>query len=92
MRYPNVPDQALRTAVSAAARYFLFVFGAGFILGMVRVPLLVPHLGARVAELIERQKSGDLFAEETSELSNYLHIEHVMRLAKARARQRLVST
>jgi len=29
------------------------VFGAGFILGSVRVPFLVPRLGERVAELVE---------------------------------------
>jgi hypothetical protein len=43
----------------------------------------------RVADLIHRQKSATLSAEETAELSQYLQIEHLMRLAKARARQRL---
>jgi hypothetical protein len=33
--------------------YFALVFGTGFVLGSVRVPFLVPHLGVRVAELIE---------------------------------------
>jgi len=33
--------------------YFLIVFGAGFALGLVRVPFLVPALGVRNAELIE---------------------------------------
>ncbi len=33
--------------------YFLLVFSAGFILGVVRVLLLVPVLGERNAELIE---------------------------------------
>ena len=40
----------------------------------------------QVADLIRREKSGDLTAEETSELDHYLKIEHLMRLAKARAR------
>lgn len=37
----------------AGIAYFALVFGAGFILGSIRVPLLVPRLGERIAELIE---------------------------------------
>jgi hypothetical protein len=43
----------------------------------------------RVAELIEREKMSSLSPEEKTELDHYLEIEHIMRLAKARARQRL---
>jgi hypothetical protein len=43
----------------------------------------------RVADLIAREKSSGLSADETSELDHYLRIEHLMRLAKARARQHL---
>ena len=37
----------------AAFAYFLLVFGAGFLLALVRAPLLVPRLGERWAELAE---------------------------------------
>lgn len=37
----------------AALSYFALVFGAGFLLGMIRVPFLVPWLGVRTAELLE---------------------------------------
>ena len=46
---------------------------------------------ARVADLIRRQKTASLSADETAELNQYLQIEHLMRLAKARARQRLAA-
>ena len=36
-----------------AAIYFAILFGVGFVLGLIRVPLLEPRLGLRVAELIE---------------------------------------
>ena len=41
----------------------------------------------RVWELIERRKSDGLRSEEQAELDHYMEIEHIMRLAKARARQ-----
>ena len=37
----------------AAVFYFLWVFGAGFVLGIVRVLGVVPLLGERIAELLE---------------------------------------
>ncbi len=45
----------------------------------------------RVADLIQREKSSELTAEEHTELEHYLQLEHLMRLAKARARRYLQS-
>jgi len=42
---------------------------------------------ARVAELLAREKREGLNTEEKSEMDHYAQLEHLMRLAKARARQ-----
>ena len=44
---------------------------------------------ARVAELIRREKNEGLTPEEAAELDDYIQLEHLMRLAKARARAHL---
>jgi hypothetical protein len=41
----------------------------------------------RVAELIGRSEDGLISAEERSELEDYLQLEHILIMAKARARQ-----
>src|SRR5437870_5577725 len=46
---------------------------------------------ARVRDLVAREKSTGLSAKESSELQSYLQLEHIMRLAKARARKHLDS-
>ena len=43
----------------------------------------------RVWDLLERQKTAPLPAAERAELDHYLEVEHLLRLAKARARQLL---
>ncbi len=40
----------------------------------------------RVADLIEREKTDGLPADEQAELDLYLQLEHLMRLVRARAR------
>lgn len=39
--------------LKAGALYFALVFGAGFVLGTIRILWIVPRLGTRTAELIE---------------------------------------
>jgi hypothetical protein len=39
--------------LKAGALYFALVFGAGFVLGSIRVLWVVPRLGTRMAELME---------------------------------------
>jgi hypothetical protein len=39
--------------MTAGLTYFALAFGAGFVLGSIRVPFLVPRFGERVAELSE---------------------------------------
>ena len=41
---------------------------------------------ARVSDLIHREKTTGLSVDETAELDHYLQLEHLMRLAKVRAR------
>jgi lipid-A-disaccharide synthase-like uncharacterized protein len=43
----------LIAVVRAGAAYSALVFGAGFALGLIRVPYLVPRYGERIAELME---------------------------------------
>jgi len=39
--------------IKAAVLYFVIVFGAGFLLGPIRILLVVPRFGTRTAELME---------------------------------------
>jgi hypothetical protein len=44
---------AIMKILKTGVIYFILVFGAGFILGPIRLLLVVPHFGTRMAELIE---------------------------------------
>ena len=48
-----------------------------------------PAARERVALLLRKEKVEGLIPEEKSELDHYAQLEHIMRLAKARALQRL---
>ena len=45
----------------------------------------------RVADLIDREKEQGLSPDEKSELDHFLELEHVMRMAKAKARRLIAS-
>jgi hypothetical protein len=47
---------------------------------------------SRVAELLSQEKAGGLTPDEASELEHYLQLEHIMRLAKARAQRILLES
>lgn len=44
---------------------------------------------ARISYLLETNREGTLTPEEREELDEYLHLEHIMRLAKIRAIEKL---
>jgi len=50
-----------------------------------------PELQARVSDLLYRSKQGELSRQEESDLDRYLLLEHIVRLAKARAYQQLAA-
>ena len=45
---------------------------------------------ARVSELIYKSKNASISSEEKDELNHYMQLEHLMRLAKARAQRYVV--
>ena len=46
-----------------------------------------PEAQRRVTELIERERESGLSASERLELDHFMELEHILRMAKARARQ-----
>jgi hypothetical protein len=53
MRTPLTKRSGMTEILKAGTLYFLLVFGAGFVLGPIRVLWAVPRFGVRTAELIE---------------------------------------
>ena len=50
-----------------------------------------PDVKTRVTALLRKEKIDGLSSDEKSELDHYMQLEHLMRLAKARARQHLAN-
>jgi hypothetical protein len=48
-----------------------------------------PHLAARVAELVEKSRAGNMTAKDQEDWDTYEYLEHLVRMAKAAARLRL---
>ena len=46
-----------------------------------------PETQQRLAHLIELEKAGGLSPEEKAEVDHFMELEHILRMAKARARQ-----
>jgi hypothetical protein len=46
-----------------------------------------PEAQQRVAELIAQEKESGLSPDEKAELDHYMELEHILRMAKAKARQ-----
>ena len=46
-----------------------------------------PDAQRRIADLLEREREQNLSLEEKAELDHFTELEHILRMAKARARQ-----
>jgi nitroimidazol reductase NimA-like FMN-containing flavoprotein (pyridoxamine 5'-phosphate oxidase superfamily) len=53
LTHTDVFERQWTRIIKAAVVYFVIVFGAGSVLGLIRTLLVVPRLGDRMAELIE---------------------------------------
>jgi len=49
-----------------------------------------PEAQRRIGQLVEREKESALTPEEKAELDHFLELEHILRMAKAKARQILL--
>ena len=48
-----------------------------------------PAVSARLYELIDKERAGQITEAERNELESYLYLEHLMRLLKAEAHRQL---
>lgn len=94
-RLPEVLDRALRelTATETISyqddRQIIELLASQPIPEAILAIRPTPALQARMSELLDRNKSGNLSRLEEVELDRYLLLEHWVRLAKAHAYKRL---
>jgi len=50
-----------------------------------------PKAQQRVEELIGRERDGDLSPKEKAELDHFMELEHILRMAKAKARHNILA-
>jgi hypothetical protein len=75
------------TAVCPAYFEFIDFIAAGTTPEQIIAFRPSPAAQQRVEELIAREKEGNLAPEEQSELDHFFQLEHILRVAKARAEQ-----
>lgn len=73
--------------------YNIFDELAGLLASMDPIKVLAFHTSPtaqkRLERLLEKNKEGALTVEETLELERFMTVEHIVRVAKARARQQM---
>jgi type IV secretory pathway TrbD component len=66
----------LPAILKAATAYFALVFGAGFILGPIRILFIVPRFGVRIAELMEAPVMLIVIVVAARSVVRKVHSEH----------------
>jgi hypothetical protein len=96
-RLPEVLERGLREVMAEGSGAFQDESGVLEALASEPAPdqILALHpsaqLQARVADLLDAGKRGELSPADEAELERYLAVEHLVRLAKAHAYKRLVA-
>ena len=88
---PRYAQAGNRTAIGMSARDPIYLELIDFVAAGTTPEAVAdfhpsPEAHARVAELVEREKESQLAPEEASELAHFLELEHILRMAKSRAR------
>jgi len=96
-RLPEVLERGLREVAAESSDAFQDESGVLEVLAsepaLDQIIALHPsaQLQARVADLVDRSKRGELSPADEVELERYLAVEHLVRLAKAHAYKRLAA-